>query len=118
MEPGEEPAEAIVREVWEETALQVQPERVVGLYTGPDFLSHYDNGDVVLYLDIAFACRPIRGEPRVNDDESLDIRYFPLHALPPMKQIHHTRLADALRNDPRVSFQFNGQWSLRPEASA
>jgi 8-oxo-dGTP pyrophosphatase MutT (NUDIX family) len=110
MDPGEEPADAIVREVWEETALHVIPERITGLYTGEDFLVRYDNGDVVLYLDITFACRPVNGElPRVNDDESIDVRYFPLDGLPSMKQFHLTRLADALRNDPRACFKFDGQ---------
>ena len=32
MEPGEEPAESLVREVREETALEVVPERIVGVY--------------------------------------------------------------------------------------
>ena len=108
MDPGEEPADAIAREVWEETSLRVIPERITGLYTGPGFLSHYENGDVVMYLDITFACRPVAGEPCVNDDESLDIRYFPLNQLPPMRDIHHTRLADALRQDERAAFRFNG----------
>lgn len=109
MDPGEEPADAIAREVWEETGLHVLPERITGLYTGEDFLVGYPNGDVVLYLDIAFACRPLNGEsPRVNDDESLAVRYFPLDALPPMKQFHLTRLADAMRNEPHARFKFSG----------
>ena len=36
MEPGEEPAETLVREIREETALEVVPERIVGVYSGPD----------------------------------------------------------------------------------
>ena len=45
MEPGEEPAETLVREVREETALEVVPERIVGVYSGPDFRVRYGNGD-------------------------------------------------------------------------
>ncbi len=111
MDPGEEPADAVAREVLEEAGLHVLPERITGLYTGEDFLVRYDNSDVVLYLDIAFACRPLSGETRVNDDESIAIRYFPVDALPPMKPYHHRRLADALRNLPGTRFQFAGQGS-------
>ena len=36
----------------------------------------YPNGDQVQYVIVAFLCRPIRGDPHVHDDESLEIRYF------------------------------------------
>jgi 8-oxo-dGTP diphosphatase len=86
IEPGEEPAEALVREILEETALDVVPERVVGV------------------VSITFACRPVAGEPRVNDDESLEVRYFAPHALPAMPPRHRRRIEDALRGDPRARF--------------
>jgi 8-oxo-dGTP diphosphatase len=35
MEPGERIAEAVVREVWEETGLEVEPVRLVGVYSDP-----------------------------------------------------------------------------------
>ena len=105
MEPGEEPAETLAREVFEETALEVEPERIVGVYSGPDFRVRYDNGDEAMIVSITFACRPGAGEPRVNDDESLEIRYFPPDALPAMEPRHHMRIADALRNDPRARFR-------------
>ena len=105
MEPGEEPAETLVREVREETALEVVPERIVGVYSGPDFRVRYGNGDEAMILSITFACRPGAGEPRVNDDESLEIRYFAPDALPPMESRHVMRIADALENDPRARFR-------------
>jgi 8-oxo-dGTP pyrophosphatase MutT (NUDIX family) len=105
MEPGEEPAETLVREIREETALEVVPERIVGVYGGPDFRVRYPNGDEAAILSITFACRPVAGEARVNDDESLEIRYFPPDALPPMAARHRMRIEDALRNDPRARFR-------------
>jgi 8-oxo-dGTP pyrophosphatase MutT (NUDIX family) len=104
MEPGEEPAEAVVREVWEETALQIVPDRIVGVYGGPEFHVRYPGGDEAAFVSIAFACRPVGGEPRVNDDESLEVRYFAPDALPAMEPRHHRRIADALRYDPRARF--------------
>ena len=105
LEPGEEPAEALVREVREETALEVVPERIVGVYAGSDFFVRYPNGDERAILSITFACRPLAGEPRVNDDESLEVRYFAVDALPVMARRHRMRIDDALRNDPRARFR-------------
>jgi 8-oxo-dGTP pyrophosphatase MutT (NUDIX family) len=105
MEPGEEPAETLVREIREETALEVVPERIVGVYGGPDFFVRYPNGDEAAILSITFACRPVAGEPRANDDESLEVRYFAPDALPAMPARHRMRIEDALRNDPRARFR-------------
>jgi 8-oxo-dGTP pyrophosphatase MutT (NUDIX family) len=105
MEPGEEPAETLVREIREETALEVVPERIVGVYSGPEFVVRYANGDEAAILSITFACRPVAGEPRVNDDESLEIRYFAPDALPAMPRRHHMRIIDALRNESRARFR-------------
>ena len=105
MEPGEEPAETLVREIREETALEVVPERIVGVYGGPDFRVRYPNGDEAAILSITFACRPVAGEARVNDDESLEIRYFPPDALHSLAPRHRMRIEDALRNDPRARFR-------------
>jgi 8-oxo-dGTP diphosphatase len=105
IEPGEEPADALVREIREETALEIVPERIVGVYSGPDFRVRYPNGDETMIVSITFACRPMAGEPRVNDDESLEIRYFSPDALPPMERRHHLRIEDALRHDPRARFR-------------
>jgi len=105
MEPGEEPAETLVREIREETALEVVPERIVGVYSGPEFRVRYGNGDETMIVSITFACRPVSGEPRVNDDESLEVRYFTPDALPAMERRHHMRIEDALRSDPRARFR-------------
>src|SRR5919107_3380491 len=68
MDPGEQPAETIVREVYEETAVHVVPERITSVLTQP--VTVYPNGDRCEYLDITFRCRAIGGGARVNDDES------------------------------------------------
>jgi 8-oxo-dGTP diphosphatase len=109
MEPGEEPASAVIREVREESGLDVIPERVSGVYSGEDYHVRYANGDESIYVDITFVCRPTAGEPHVGDDESLDIRYFAPGALPAMRPIHYDRIGHALRNDPRAYFRFNGR---------
>ncbi|WNZ13875.1 NUDIX domain-containing protein [Streptomyces sp. 11x1] len=80
-DPGEQPAACAVREVHEETAVQCVAERVVLVQALEPV--RYDNGDVCQYMDITFSCRAVGGEARVNDDESLDVGWFSLDALPP-----------------------------------
>jgi 8-oxo-dGTP pyrophosphatase MutT (NUDIX family) len=57
IEPGESPADAVVREVWEETSLLVYPVSIVGVFGGEGFEIHYDNGDVTTYVMTVFECR-------------------------------------------------------------
>ena len=87
VEPGEQPATAVVREVLEETNLRVTPERVSSVLSHPHT---YPNGDRCEYLNIGFRCRLVDGVARVNDDESLDVRWFALDRLPPLDE--HARL--------------------------
>src|SRR5688572_30596106 len=49
MEFDETPADAVVREAWEETGLMVTPRRVFGVYGGPEFIVRYPNGDESQY---------------------------------------------------------------------
>ena len=94
MDPGEQPAETAVREVYEETAVQVVPERITSVLTQPT--TTYPNGDQCDYVDITFRCRAVGGEARVNDDESLAVGWFELGDLPPINDLNRRRLEYAL----------------------
>lgn len=108
MEPGEEPADAVVREVYEETGVIVQPERIIAVLAGEDHLVTYENGDQVAVLATVFKCRPIAGEPRVNDHESLDVRYFPLDNLPDnLLARHRFRIEIALKQHAGAFFRWD-----------
>jgi 8-oxo-dGTP pyrophosphatase MutT (NUDIX family) len=102
VDPGEEPADAAVREVREETGLHVVPERVVGVYSDP--LVTYPNGDKVLYVSTCFVCRAVGGTLAPGDDESLELRYFPPGELPELSATHRHRIQQALKGDPRAYF--------------
>ena len=72
-EPGEEPADTVIREVKEETGVDVVPTALVSVKAGKN-ITTYANGDRTQYLDLTFACRLAEGgcaAPRVGDDESL-----------------------------------------------
>ncbi|RMI28221.1 NUDIX hydrolase [Streptomyces triticirhizae] len=94
-EPGEEPAETAVREVEEETAVHCVVERVIAVEATDPI--RYPNGDVCQFLDISLACRAVGGEARVNDDESAEVGWFTLDALPPLSDhaLERIRLAGA-----------------------
>jgi 8-oxo-dGTP pyrophosphatase MutT (NUDIX family) len=94
MDPGEQPAETVVREVYEETGVHVVPERISSVFTQPP--NTYPNGDRAEFVDITFRCRAIGGEARVNDDESLAVGWFALEDLPPLNELNQRRVELAL----------------------
>jgi 8-oxo-dGTP pyrophosphatase MutT (NUDIX family) len=97
-EPGEQPATTAVREVMEETAVQVVVERLVLVQTNPPV--EYPNGDVTQYLDLTFRCRAVGGEARVADDESLDVGWFALDSLPDLGSRAWLRIKQARADEP------------------
>ncbi|MEU4687753.1 NUDIX domain-containing protein [Actinoplanes sp. NPDC023714] len=84
LDPGEQPAAGAIREVWEETAVDIVVERVVGVEALP--LRTLQNGDQVYWFEVVLACRAVGGEARVNDDESLDVRWFEPGSLPALNE--------------------------------
>jgi 8-oxo-dGTP pyrophosphatase MutT (NUDIX family) len=76
MEPDETPADAVVREAWEETGLRVEPRRVFGVYAGPGFIVAYRNGDESQYVMIAFECEVRGGVLQADGDETVEVRYW------------------------------------------
>jgi ADP-ribose pyrophosphatase YjhB (NUDIX family) len=76
IEPEESPADAAVREMYEETGLHVQLQGVLGVYGGPQFTGTYPNGDNVSFLMVVFEGTRIGGTPRPDLEETLEVRYF------------------------------------------
>lgn len=98
-EPGEQPAVTAVREVYEETAVRCVAERVV-LVQALRKPVVYPNGDQCQYMDIAFRCRAVGGDARVNDDESLEVGWFSVDALPELREFALFRIKQALSEGP------------------
>lgn len=74
-EAGETYEQAAVREVREETGYEVELERLVGDYWRPQFPRGGNKMRV-------YVGRVIAGDPSAHDWESLDVKWFPLGALP------------------------------------
>jgi 8-oxo-dGTP pyrophosphatase MutT (NUDIX family) len=82
VEPGEQPADAAVRETWEETGLLVEITGILGVYGGPDLIIDYPNGDRAAYIDTIFRARVAGGTLRPDGEEVLDVRYFRQDEIP------------------------------------
>ncbi len=75
MDIGESIGETIVREVREETGLDVEPDYIVGVYSDPGHVFAYSDGEVRQQFSICFACRILGGEIRTSD-ESTEVAFF------------------------------------------
>jgi 8-oxo-dGTP diphosphatase len=105
VDPGEQPADAAVREVFEETGIKVVPLRLVGVYSGPELIFTYADGNKTAITGISFLCKPVGGAPRLDGDESLEIAYFAPDKLPDSLLPNHVqRIRDALKMQPEANF--------------
>jgi predicted RNase H-like nuclease/ADP-ribose pyrophosphatase YjhB (NUDIX family) len=102
VDPGEEPAVAAAREAMEETGVRVRVDRLASTSAhGP--IVHV-NGDRASYLDLTFACTWLAGEAHVADDESTEVRWWPVRALPPMDEVMLARIDAALSDERAARF--------------
>ena len=98
LEIGELPTECVIREVREETGLEVVTERLVGVYGKPG------RNELVF----AFVCRVTGGELCISS-ESDENCYFKPEALPSNTLLKHAeRVWDALNGTHRPVFRKQG----------
>ena len=96
VEAGEMPDQGIVREVLEETGLEVRVEKLVGIYGKED-------RDELIFL---FRCTITGGKLRQHTSETDANRYFPPAALPVnLIPKHRERILDALADHPHPIFR-------------
>ncbi len=75
MEIGENISSTLKREVKEETGLDVEPEYIVGIYSDPQHIIEFSDGEIRQEFSICFACKIIRGNLQ-KSKESLKIGFF------------------------------------------
>lgn len=104
VELGETPGHTVVREVLEETGLQVRAERLIGLYTGPDFEWTYPNGDQAQIVSAFFACSVVGGVLTPDHTEFVTLGYHSPAHLPPLMPRYVRMLRDALAGRTEAMF--------------
>lgn len=101
VELGETPQMAAVREIKEETGLDVEVKNLIGVYT--DFDTEYPNGDKAQSICIAYSFYVIGGELLHHNDETLKLKYFPLNNIPPLFCKQHEDLVNDIKSDVRYT---------------
>ncbi|MGH3994184.1 MAG: NUDIX hydrolase [Pseudonocardiaceae bacterium] len=73
---GESIAQTVVREVREETGITVEVTGLVGVYSNPNHVIEYSDGEVRQQFSLCFRARPVGGELRTSS-ESTRVRWVP-----------------------------------------
>lgn len=100
----EAPARGMTREVLEETGLTLEAERLIGVYSGPEFAWSYPNGDQAQIMAIFFAARIVGGDLEPTGHENVNVAFFPPDRLPPLVPRTRRMLDDALAGRAEASF--------------
>jgi 8-oxo-dGTP pyrophosphatase MutT (NUDIX family) len=108
IDPGEAPAQALVREVWEETGLRVRPRRLLGVFGGRTFRYTCPNGDEVENLSLVFDCEVVGGVLGGQDDETAELHFFVTEEMPQLP-LDYPREVFA-SGYQRVYIQWDDRW--------
>ena len=96
MEPGESASEACIREVDEETGLQIVIKRLIGVYTIPHELIVYQDGNKIQLVALCFEAAVVGGELRLSC-ETTEYGYFSYQEIQTLDMLlnHVQRIKDA-----------------------
>lgn len=103
VDPGEEPADAAVRECREEAGVSVRATRLALVQTTPRVT--YANGDKVDYLDLVFRCDWVSGDPHPADGELTEVGWYGLGELTDVAPEHVRKIALAVAEDDPATFR-------------
>ena len=97
IEAGEAVSEACVREVWEETSLQVHVTRLTGVYSDPNQVVVYPDGNKAHVVVLAIEVTLINGKASLSA-ETTGVDWFPVRDAIEMELFHdHARhIIDAI----------------------
>ena len=82
MELGESTVETAIREVFEETSLIIRNLKLLGVYSGENYLCSAANGDEWYVVTIVYITDDYDGEVTVNDGESIKFEWIDPNNIP------------------------------------
>lgn len=97
VDPGENPADAGIREVWEEAGVHALPTRLVWVHVSRPMV--HVNGDHAQYLDHVFRMDWLSGSPYPADGENVAAQWFDIAAMPDMAEDMRRRIELAADTD-------------------
>jgi 8-oxo-dGTP pyrophosphatase MutT (NUDIX family)/GNAT superfamily N-acetyltransferase len=100
---GESVSEACEREVWEETGLHVRVCRLTGVYSDPDYVVIYPDGNRAHIIVLNFEVEYLSGEPGLSN-ETTGVDWFPVNDAVKMDLFHNhaSHIQDALEGRPEA----------------
>lgn len=111
IDPGEEPAAAAEREALEEAGVVIVAERLSSTWVTSPVV--YSNGDRARFIDLTFRCRYLSGDPEPVDGEALEVAWFPIDAMPPLREEFAARIRYALDAEGPARFSREPfQWKV------
>jgi len=85
MELYETIEETAIRELKEETGICAEELELITVLSGKEFYFEYPNGDKMCTVIVLFKVPNYRGSIKVSDNESKELKFFPLNNLPAME---------------------------------
>ena len=103
MDAGESAAEACVRELLEETGLEVRVTKLIGIYTTPDILMEYPDGNRIQPVAFSFEAEITGGELGLSD-ETTEVGWYTMQEMESMDILAHhiVRIRDGMENQPEA----------------
>ncbi|MYW96277.1 NUDIX domain-containing protein [Amycolatopsis rubida] len=105
---GETITQTAVREVKEETGLDIEIIRLTGTYTNPRHVMAYDDGEVRQQFSLCFEGRVIGGEPREDGVETKAVRWVDSSSLEELNMHPSMRMRIAHALDPDMQQPYLG----------
>lgn len=101
VELGESIEETTVREIKEETGLDIKVEYLIGVYS--KYFIEYSNGDKAQSICYCFKAAIVNGSLIIDDEETFDLQFYDKHHIPPLfVQQHADVISDFFENKAGV----------------
>lgn len=85
MEMGENIEDTARRKLLEETGLEATKLKLINVLSGLEYFFIYPNGDQIHTVIVLYEAIEVKGELRINDNESKELKYFNFNSLPELE---------------------------------